>query len=523
MVGGAKKPVAIIVLDGWGIAPAWGGNAISQARTKNFTTAFLKYPSTSLLASGESVGLPPKSPGNSEAGHLNIGSGRIIHQDITLIDQRIQSKDLNKNIVLEEAVIHSKKFNSKIHVMGLLSKTGTHSHVRHLYSLLEILKEKNVSSVSIHLFSDGRDSDPMSGIEMVNEVGKKIQEIGLGEIATISGRFFSMDRDNRWGRIARAYNLLVKGEGNIYESSMAAFSSAYSSGQTDEFIEPRAIINKTQPRSIVENNDAVIFFNFRSDRAKELTSAFLDSRVPGFPDRKILKNLYFATYVIYDENPKVHRIFTPEKVQNPIAKVWSTQKLKQLHIAETEKYAHVTYFFNGGKESLFPGESRQIIQSNRSIKTYDLMPRMCAATITNYVIRALKKNDFDRYVINFANTDMVGHTGNLSAVIQAAESVDDCLGQVLDAIIQQNGIAFICSDHGNAEQMVNPITGDPDTEHTTNPVPFIIVSNDQELKSLKLRSDGILGDISPTLLGLTGSSIPAEMTGQSLIINEAAL
>ena len=520
MVGGAKKPIAIIILDGWGIAPAWGGNAISQAKTKNFATIFQKYPSTTLLASGESVGLPIKSPGNSEAGHLNIGAGRIVHQDITLIDQKIQSRELENNPVLIDAAKHVEKYKSKMHVMGLLSKTGTHSHIKHLFTLLEIMKAKKVSQVYIHLFSDGRDSDPMSGIEMVDEIETKIKEIGLGEISSVTGRFFAMDRDNRWGRVARAYNLLVKGEGNIYESPKAAFSSAYSCGQTDEFIEPRSIINKTQPLTIISDNDALIFFNFRADRAKELTKAFLDDFIPEFPDRKKLKNLHFSTFVIYDQNAKAKHVFRPEAIDDPIAKVWSLQKLKQFHIAETEKYAHVTYFFNGGQEDPFPGEGRQLVPSPKNVKTYDLVPKMSAPIVTHNVITSIKRNLFDRYVVNFANADMVGHTGNLNATISAVETVDQCLGEILNSILSCGGVAFVCADHGNAEQMVNPLTGDPDTEHTTNPVPFALVSNDPFHKGIKFRADGILSDIAPTILSITNTEKPSLMTSQSLIINE---
>jgi len=513
-----KQPFLAIILDGWGYAPAWGGNAISQAITKNFDLIWQTYPSTLLNASDGAVGLPVGTPGNSEAGHLNIGAGRIVHQDTLLIDKQIFDNSFNSNKVVLEGIKHSVKNHSNIHVMGLLSETGTHSNINHLYGLLRALKANGCRKVYIHLFSDGRDSPPMSGIEMADEVEREIKAIGLGTISSISGRFFAMDRDNRWGRIARVYNLLVKSEGNWYETTRSAFSSAYAMGATDEFIEPRIIADKTQNFEPIKNDDTVILFNFRSDRSREITAAFLADRINGFSDRKKLENIYFASFVIYDEESLAKRVFQPEIVQEPIAKVFSDNGLRQLHLAETEKYPHVTYFINGGKEKPFPGESRINVPSSRKYKTYDFIPEMSARKVTDELLFKMKIGKQDCYLINYANTDMVGHTGNLGATIKAAEFVDKCLGEVLSLVLNYNGVVFIFADHGNAEQMVNPRTGSADTEHTTNPVPFVLFSNRPEHKLLKLRSDGGLSNISPTILDILNIKKPDPMTKESLII-----
>ena len=507
-------------MDGWGIAPAWGGNAIAQAKIRCFGEIWKNYPSTTLLASGAAVGLPVNSPGNSEAGHLNIGAGRVVHQDITLIDNKIYDQSFYSNEVLIEAINHARKFNSNLNIMGLLSKTGTHSHIRHLFTLLDFLKRNNFNRVFIHLFSDGRDSDPMSGVEMIDEVEEQIKKIGIGRIASVSGRFFAMDRDNRWGRIARAYNMLTKGEGNIYPTPKAAFSSAYANGETDEFIEPRLIVNKFQGKELISSNDSIIFYNFRSDRAREITSAFLNDKIDQFPDRVKLDNLYFASFVIFEENNLAKRVFQPEKIDFPIAQVWSSQGLAQFHTAETEKYPHATYFFNGGIETPFPGETRTMIPSPKDVKTYDLKPEMSARELTNNFIREVQRGIYDAFVMNYANADMVGHTGNIAATIRAVETVDECLAQVIKAVLSQNGTLLVTADHGNAEQMVNPRTGDADTEHTTNPVPFIIVNDTLRSQNIKLRTDGILASIAPTMLDIMNIQKPAQMVNQSLIIKE---
>lgn len=514
------SPQILIILDGWGIAPAWGGNAISRAKTKCFDIIWKKYPKTSLLASGTAVGLPNNTPGNSEAGHLNIGAGRVVRQDVTLIDKYIDDGSFFKSDVLLGAVEHAKKFRSNLHLIGLLSKTGTHSHINHLFALLRFCKENKFDRVYIQLFSDGRDSDPMSGIEMVSEVENKIKEIGIGKISSISGRYFAMDRDNRWGRVSRAYNLLTRNEGNVYPSAKEAFSNAYKNGITDEFIEPRLIGNKEQNIITIKDNDAVISFNFRSDRIKELIRAFTDANLQELPDRVKLKNLYFVSFAIYDEDKLAHLAFQPETVNYPIARILSENNITQFHIAETEKYPHVTYFINGGAEKPYKGERRLMIPSLRNVKTYDYVPHMSANEICLNVIRVMEKRYFNFLIVNFANADMVGHTGNLEATTQAVSFVDDCLGKIISKAITLNTTVWVMADHGNAEQMINPRTGTPDTEHTTNPVPLIVVSEDLAIKNLKLRSDGVLASVAPTILELMEINKPEEMTNQSLLIKE---
>lgn len=513
-----RQPLLAIILDGWGHAPAWGGNAISRARTRHFDLLWQEYPTTLLNASDGFVGLPVGSAGNSEAGHLNIGAGHIVHQDTLLIDEQISNKSFIKNKVILDGIRHSLSNQSNIHVMGLISKAETHSNINHLYGLLQSLKLNGCQKVYIHLFSDGRDSPPMSGIEIAEEVEKRIKEIGLGTISSISGRFFAMDRDNRWGRISRVYNLLVKSEGNKCENVRSAFSSAYAMGMTDEFIEPRIISNKTQNFEPIKDDDTIIFFNFRSDRTKEITKAFLAEKIENFPDRKKLKNIYFASFVIYDDESLTKRVFEPETIPQPLAKVFSDNNLRQYHTAETEKYPHITYFINGGREKPFPGEDRLMIPSSKKYKTYDYIPEMSAREVTESLLSEIKAGRHDCYLVNYANTDMVGHTGNLEATVLAAEFVDKCLGEVLALTLNLNGTAFIFADHGNAEQMVNPRTGNADTEHTTNPVPFILFSNNHTDKFLKLRSDGGLSNISPTILDVLNLKKPKEMTSESLII-----
>ena len=513
-----KKPFCLLILDGWGIAPAWAGNAITQGRTPNYDKAWKIFPSCSLLASGVAVGLPVNAPGNSEAGHLNIGAGKVVHQDVALIDEQISSGEFFKNEILQEAIAHAKKNHSNIHLMGLLSKAGTHSHVRHLYALLKLMKDNNFSRVYVHLFSDGRDSDPTSGIETVEEVEKEIKKIGVGRIVSITGRFFAMDRDNRWGRISRAYNLLVKGEGNAYESSRAAFSKAYSEAMTDEFIEPRLIAGKSAQKVTIEDNDSVVLFNLRGDRTKELTQAFLAGKIPEMPDRKKLKNLCFVSFVMYDEDKLSKRAFYPEKISAPLAAVWSNEGLKQCHAAETEKYPHVTYFFNGGVEKPFHNEARVMVPSPKDVKTYDYRPEMSAKPLTEAILAAMKSDRHDAYIINFANADMVGHTGNLGSTIKAVECVDNCVGKVLSLIFDLGGTAVLMADHGNAEQMVNPRSGTMDTEHTTNPVPFIIIRKGLGKGDLVLQNNGILGSVSPTILELMSITKPQSMLNQSLLI-----
>jgi len=516
-----KNKIGLVILDGWGIAPAWGGNAIAQANTKYFNKIWRSYPSTTLLASGSAVGLPTNAPGNSEAGHLNIGAGKVVHQDVTFIDLQMENGQFKANPKIQQAVDHVLKNQSNLHLMGMLSKAGTHSHLKHLYSLLELLKSKNVRQAYIHLFTDGRDSDPYSGIELVSEVENKILEIGLGQIVSIIGRYFVMDRDNRWGRIARAYNLLVKGEGNAFPSAKKAISDAYSKGQSDEFIEPRLIRNSTSNPVLINNDDSLIIFNFRSDRTKEILSAFLSPKIKEFPDRKKINNLFCASFVIYDEENLAVPVFDPEIIAKPIASVISDHKYWQIHIAETEKYPHVTYFINGGREKPYPGEKRIMIPSQRSVKTYDYKPKMSAKEITVNLVQSIKMKKFNFIIVNYANPDMVGHTGNFESTKNAVSYTDECLGVIVPEFLKQDYAVFIVGDHGNAEQMINPRTGNPDTEHTTNPVPFCLVSSDTKLNKIKFLSSGILANVAPTILEIMGLEKPDDMLSSSIIINES--
>lgn len=514
---GNHIPLMLVILDGWGIAPDWGGNAISLAKTPIYDELCRKFPKTEISASGERVGLPDDAPGNSEAGHLNIGAGRVVHQDIAVVDRQITQGQLKNSASLMSAIKQVKQYKSSVHIMGLLSEAGTHSHIKHLVPILNYLKENGTKNVYLHLFSDGRDSDPMSGIVLADKVEQITKKVGLGTITSVIGRFYAMDRDNRWGRTARAYNVLVKCEGENAESVGSIFSQSYARRITDEFIEPRIVVNKHQSCVPIGDNDVLISFNFRSDRIKQLITAFLNPSLPQFPDRKLLKNLKVLSFTIYqaDEDLSEH-IFTPEKVEVPIASIISQNGLRQLHCAETEKFPHITYFINGGREKPFELESRLLIPSPK-VNTYDLCPEMSAEKVTGSLIKILNKNYYDFYIVNYANPDMVGHSGNLGATMIAVSYVDKCLGQIAKKIFEKDGVLIICADHGNAEQMVNTRTGDPDTEHTTNPVPFIIAN--KELKnSIKLESNGSLANIAPTILDICGISSAGTSYIPSLII-----
>ncbi len=511
------KPFALIILDGWGLAPSWGGNAVTSTKTNFYDELIRTCPHTALSASGASVGLSEGSPGNSEAGHLNIGAGKIVHQDLPLINKKIESGEFFQNEKLKTSAQFLNRYGGKLHLMGLLSKTGTHSHIDHLYATLKFYKDNGINDAYIHLFSDGRDSDPMSGLEMIVEVQKKIKEIGIGRISSIMGRYYAMDRDNRWGRTIRAYNTLVKGEAKISNDAKHVFSASYARGITDEFIEPRIITNKVSNFVPITDNDVVVLYNFRPDRVKQITKAFLSPKIEQFPDRKKLNNIMFVSYVTYERENLGDKIFHPDKIQEPIAKVISDKGLKQYHIAETEKYPHITYFINGGKEKPFPGESRKLIPSPK-VRTYDYAPKMNATAVTTQIINQIKTNKYHFYILNYANPDMVGHTGNLKATMQAVSHVDRCLKLLITELINKDGSAFVFADHGNAEQMINTQTSEPHTEHTTNPVPFIVVN--QALKGkITLQNNGSLSNIAPTALELLGIEKPNDMSSrESLII-----
>lgn len=512
----AKKPVILIVMDGWGVAPAWGGNAVAIAKTPNVDLFMKEYPGTLLEASGQYVGLPGRSRGNSEVGHLNLGAGKIVHQDLPRISAQIQNQSFFENPSLKKAIDHVKKNGSVLHLMGLLSDAGTHSHIEHLFALLDMARQYKVEKVYVHVFTDGRDTEPKVARKYIEKLENKMRETGAGEIASITGRYYAMDRDSHWDRIKKAYDAFVSGEAPVFDSAFEAVETAYRKKMTDEFIEPSLIRNKKKEVVLIQNGDSVIFFNFRPDRARQMTKAFVVDD-DGLFERKRLKDLIFVTFVLYEEALPVLVAFEPENVDHPLGRVLSIEGKTQFHIAETEKYAHVTYFFNGGKETPFEGEDRILIPSPR-VATYDLEPEMSAREITDELLKTIRKKEHDFYIVNYANADMVGHTGNIKAAIKACETVDEQVGRVVKEILDLDGCAVITADHGNAEQMINPITGEGDTEHTTNPVPFILVGNG--LKKIEIRQKfGILGDVSPTILDIMGIKKPESMKQNSLIIH----
>ena len=515
-----KAPLVLVILDGWGMAPSWGGNAITLASTPTFDKLWRNYPSTTLQASGPAVGLPEGAPGNSEAGHINIGAGKIVHQDISVIDERIENGEFDTNPVLIEAVEHANKSDGNIHLMGLLSDTGTHSHIRHLEAILKFCQKHNFKRVYIHLFSDGRDSDPMYGIELIGKVNKLLETTGVGVVESIMGRFYAMDRDNRWGRTARAYNCLVKSEAEAVNNPNEAFSKSYAVGTTDEFIEPKIVSTKEKHFISIKDNDSIIIFNFRFDRINQLVDCFLKDNIPEFPDRKKLKNIFVSSLASGSDQPDFKTIIPAEIIQTPLAKVLSDKGLLQMHIAETEKFPHVTYFINGGREKPFLNESRISLPSPK-VRTYDLAPEMNAKGVLGALVKEMDRGKTDFYVVNFANPDMVGHTGNLKATMQAVTFVDQCLGRLILDAQSLKGTVVICADHGNAEQMVSPQTGDPDTEHSLNPVPFILV-NDELSSKVTLSANGSLSNIAPTILDLLQIDRPSDMKSkESLIVRKA--
>ena len=513
-----RKPYALIILDGWGLGPVWGGNAIALAKTRFFDDLWKKYPVTSLEASGTAVGLPDGSPGNSEAGHLNIGAGYVVNQDQPMIDSKIKDGTFYSNPILLEAMDHAIKHRSALHIIGILSEKSAHGNINHLFALLELAKKMGLKKVFVHLFSDGRDSTPTGGIELIAKVEKRLKEIGIGQISSIIGRFYAMDRDNRYDRLAKAYNLLVEGSGTKYETPTSVFARSYSRNLTDEFIEPSIISAQNQAFHKISKDDAVIFYNLRIDRAKPLIRCF-DRNFKDIPLTKV-QNLFFVSFTMNTSDDFAKHPFTPEHVNHPLCEIWSEKKLSQFHISETEKYVHVTYFFNGGNEKPHENEDWKVLPSPQNVQTYDKEPRMNAEKITDTILSEIKKKSYDVYVINYPNADMVGHTGNLKATIAAVEYLDLCLSRVIPEILKQDGVAFITADHGNAEQMVNPQTGDIDTEHTTNMVPFILVSENPEIKKVILKKGKALDSIAPTVLEIMGIDCKEFNKSESLIQNE---
>jgi 2,3-bisphosphoglycerate-independent phosphoglycerate mutase len=512
------KPIVLTVLDGWGYRAETKGNAIALARTPNYTDLLKKFPNTLIQTSGPAVGLPEGQMGNSEVGHLNIGAGRIVQMDITRIDQAIATGAFFQNELLLKAMQRGRE--RQLHLLGLLSDGGVHSHIEHLLALLRMTQQNKVERVFVHCFMDGRDAPPNSGIDFLRQLKQKMREYATGRIATVVGRYYAMDRDNRWERIEKAYRAMVHGEAEFKTSDpLAAVRRSYEQGVTDEFILPAVITEAAAPGQtgppvgLIRDDDAAIFFNFRADRARQITRALAEPGFSQFTDPARPKNLFLVAMTQYEKTwPWLHYVLGSEKVEQILAQVFAGMNFRNLRVAETEKYAHVTYFFNGGVEKPFAGEERVLVPSPK-VPTYDLKPEMSAAGVTDAVVQAIEKGAFDAIIMNFANADMVGHSGKLEAAIKAVETVDGCLGQLFQALRPRGGAWIITADHGNAETMIDPVTGGPHTYHTTNPVPFVLVTEDEKVG---LRAGGSLRDIAPTLLGVLGVPQPAEMTGRDL-------
>ena len=505
-----KKPVMLVIMDGFGCSKNEKDNAVAQADLKVLPTLWKEYPHSYLGASGEDVGLPDGQIGNSEVGHLNIGAGRIVYQALTKITKDIKDGTFFKKPVLVEAMENAKKKGSALHLLGLVSPGGVHSSEQHLFGLLQMAKQYGLQKVYVHAFLDGRDVLPRSAGEYLQELEDKCQELGVGEIATISGRYYAMDRDKRWERVEKAYRAVALGEGNTAPDAQTCLNNSYAADVSDEFVVP-TVIHKHP----VEDGDSLVFFNFRPDRARQLTTAFVSDDFTGFARPKKL-DVYFATMTRYEDDLPAHVVYDKETIPNTLGEVLAKAGKTQLRIAETEKYAHVTYFFNGGEETPNDGEDRILVPSPK-VATYDLQPEMNAPIVTEKVIAQIKAAKYDMIMLNFANPDMVGHTGVLKAAVKAVETVDTCVGQIIEALKTVDGQLLIIADHGNAEQMADPETGCPYTAHTTNHVPCILVSEEHKHDTLQ---DGILADVAPTLLQLAGMDIPAEMTGKSLLVRK---
>lgn len=506
----SKKPYALIIMDGFGINELHEGNAIYAAKTPNLDKYMQECPTSIVHASGMDVGLPDGQMGNSEVGHTNIGAGRIVYQELTRITKSINDGDFFENPALCAAMKNCKENGKALHLLGLLSSGGVHSHNTHLYGLLEMAKRNGVESVHVHAFLDGRDVPPSSAADFAEELVGKLREIGVGDIASVMGRYYAMDRDNRWERVEKAYNAMVLGKGNSCDSAVTAIKASYNDGVTDEFVVPTVIEKDGKPLGTIGEGDSVVFFNFRPDRAREITRTIVDPDFSGF-ERKYFETL-FVCMTRYDATmPNVEVAFKPESLVNTFGEYISKKGLKQLRIAETEKYAHVTFFFNGGVEAVYEGEDRVLVNSPK-VATYDLQPEMSAPEVTEKVVERIKSGEYDVIVLNFANCDMVGHTGVFEAAVKAVETVDTCVGKVVDALSEMGGTALITADHGNADQMIDVETKAPFTAHTTNVVPLILIGGYG--KKLK---NGRLADLAPTMLDLMGLEKPEEMTGESLI------
>lgn len=507
------KPVALIIMDGFGLRQETNGNAVAQANKPNYDRYMAAYPHTTLTACGEAVGLPEGQMGNSEVGHLNIGAGRIVYQDLTRISKSIRDGDFFDNDTLLGAIRHAKDNGKKLHLYGLLSDGGVHSHIDHLLALLDLAKKEGLYEVYVHAFLDGRDVAPDSAKGYIERLQAHIDRIGIGRIATVQGRYYAMDRDKRWERTEKSYRAMVYGEGPQYTDALRAVEESYEKSVFDEFVMPTVIVDETgKPVGRVESDDAVVFFNFRPDRAIQLSQVFTNTDFQGF-DRgpNFPRRLYFVCLTLFSETVGGFVAYKPKNLDNTLGEVLVQQGMKQLRIAETEKYPHVTFFFSGGRDVELPGETRILIPSPK-VATYDLKPEMSAYEVAAAAVKEIEAEKHDAIILNFANPDMVGHSGMLAPTIRAVEAADECMGKVVEAVLAKGGVAIITADHGNADMVIDE-NGRPFTAHTTNPVPFIVTD-----KSVTLRNDGILADIAPTILDLLQVGKPAEMTGMSMIV-----
>jgi 2,3-bisphosphoglycerate-independent phosphoglycerate mutase len=523
MPGALPRPLVLIVMDGWGINPRTEANAIALAQTPYIDHIARTFPNTQLATSGPAVGLPEGQMGNSEVGHLNIGAGKRVLQEFTRVSSAIHDGSFFENPALLKAIQHVKQNNSALHLCGLIGPGGVHAHQSHLYACLQLAARHEVGRVFIHAFTDGRDTSPFGGLESMKELVARAQAIDSGhpaQVATISGRYYAMDRDNRWDRVAKTYFAMTRGEGRHASDPVAAIQQSYDAKVTDEFIVPVVLMQDGRPVATVKAGDSVIYFNFRSDRGRELTKAFVLDALPPQAEGKFergpkLGALVFVTMTEYEAGLPVDVAFPADNVDLPLAKILADRGLRQFHTAETEKYAHVTFFFNGGREAPFPGEDRLLVPSPK-VATYDLKPEMSAPEVTDEAVRRIKSGEYDVVIMNYANADMVGHTAVLEAAIKAVETVDAGVGRVVDVALAQGGAALITADHGNAEQLIEYDTGKPHTSHTTNPVPFYFVV--PQMPNARLRHDGILADVAPTMLQLLRIPQPREMTGRTLIL-----
>ena len=516
MINSMTRPLTtLIIMDGYGIAQKDKFNAVTQAKKPNLDKIFAEYPNTTIKCYGEYVGLPEGQMGNSEVGHLNLGAGRIIYQPLTRISKAVQDGEFFENPALVEAMENAANNNSALHLLGLVSDGGVHSHTDHLLACVEMAKKSGIKDVYVHCFMDGRDVPPSSGLGFIEELVKNLDEIGLGKIATISGRFYAMDRDNIWERVSLAYSAITDGEGVTANSPVEAMQQSYDKNETDEFVKPTVILNGDRPTGMVAQKDSVIFFNFRPDRARQLTNSFISKDFDGFELKKGYVDTCFVTMTIYDATFQVPVAYRPQAYENTLGEYLAKQGMKQLRIAETQKYAHVTYFFNGGEETPNENEERILIDTPK-IATFDMKPEMSAYEVTDAVLEQIEAENYDVIIMNYANCDMVGHTGILDAAVDAVEAIDSCVGKVVEAVKAKGGKLIITADHGNAEKMWDYEEDGPYTAHTVDsPVPFIVI--DDNAKHIELSDDGKLADVAPTLLDMMGLEIPKEMTGKSLI------